>query len=305
MSSYVYVLGSKDYKGIVKIGKANCIHSRIFELNKETGNPFLLELLYFKVCANEMDSYTTEKEIHKLLDEHWFNKEFFHFNTYVKNFIEKNFYPADYLHRISLIKKDRIEFTQNVKQLALMKIKSIQTSNITTIHEKFHKRFIILYIDATYTFYASINLDKTNLWASKRALESIATSLNTFDFLEEVIKGSDLKVLKLKNYIPDLEMNDNYNFSNIFKLKTGSKFLDYKINKTSWYCFLESENINQGLQILHQCLEEYFSLPNRSNHFLHQYISGKVSLEPLVIDLAYSEQKRISFTNGTISSEMN
>lgn len=63
MSSNVYVIS--DGAGHVKIGKANCIKSRMKQL--QIGNANLLKLSLLIICGSEGEANDVERIIHKVL----------------------------------------------------------------------------------------------------------------------------------------------------------------------------------------------------------------------------------------------
>lgn len=114
MHSYVYILGLKDQenffkedKKIFKIGKANIISERISILEKSTGNPFDLELLYFKKCENSDEAYYFETEMKLKFRKNHFNKEFYKFNKETEKLIKENFLEASEINKLKYLEAEK------------------------------------------------------------------------------------------------------------------------------------------------------------------------------------------------------
>ena len=76
MYSYVYFI--TDDHGHIKIGKADDVGERLFEL--QTGNPFKLRVLLSVILTSKRDAFSLEKELHKIfrdyrLEGEWFEAE--------------------------------------------------------------------------------------------------------------------------------------------------------------------------------------------------------------------------------------
>lgn len=287
MDSYVYVVGSDEFNKIVKIGKANCIHTRISELNRETANPFILKLLFFRKFETEAEAFTFEKEVHRLLNEHCFNKEFFHFNEAVEKFINENFYPGSNIYRISLIEKDRRQFFQSVDSKFSAKYLSIMGLGFKVITPKYQKPFLKLFIDSAFSFYIAKRMSYTKLEWAMDSVDAISASLNMLELLEAVIRDKDFYDCKLVDYSDSVFIEST--FHEFVSLKKNKKFLEYKCEPVKFFDVLKYESFKKARNFLHEIVDDYFEKDFRSNHPFYKCLLEKENLQKLISDLITEE----------------
>lgn len=291
MDSYVYVVGSDEFKKVVKIGKANCIHTRISELNRETANPFILKLLFFRKFETEAEAFTFEKEVHRLLNEHCFNKEFFYFNEAVEEFISENFYPGSNIYRISLIEKDRRHFFQSVDSKFSAKYLSIMGLGFNVITPKYQKIFLKLFIDSVFSFYIAKRMNYTKLEWAMDSVDAISASLNMLELLEAVIKDKDYYDCKIVDFSDTVIIESN--FHEFVSLKKNKKFLEYKCEPGKFFNVLKYDRFKKARNFLHEIVEDYFEKDFRSNHPFYKCLLEKENLQKLISDLITEEGENI------------
>lgn len=270
MSSYVYVLYADDLS-LIKIGWSNCIGRRIKELNQETANPFRLKLLSFKKFDSDRDAYTEEQKIHRLLEDHRYNKEFFKVNDQTLSFVNENLTQADPIKKIVHLQYEKDIFLDQCHRLYELAISKIRKIPLTHINSKYHDRFIEIFFDCIFHYSISKNISYTD---ERHGVSAVVTMTKSLTILNE-----------LSNLDKDIKNNiENSNFHTLIEILnflknnkceirlSGKKFLTYKGDINSNYQeMMIYSNVIKGYEYFSKIIKNYIDQDLRFKHPIHKF----------------------------------